>query len=912
MDNLNHLDEVENRDIELRFKLYKENPESVDDNWRVFFEGVEFAQLSKNKTSINTDGEYCQDVKLEFRVANLINGYRTRGHLFTKTNPVRERRQYTPTLALENFELNASYLDETFEAGNIIGLGKAKLSTIIAHLEATYCGSVGAEYKYIRRPEIIAWLEERMERSANSRSFSIEEKKRILQKINEAVAFENFVHTKYVGQKSFSLAGIEALIPALDAVIEFGADHGIKEFVIGMAHRGRLNVLANIMGKSYDDIFTEFESLEYDDDASFAGDVKYHLGYSSESVTTNGKKIHLSMAPNPSHLEAVDPVVQGIVRSRIDSTNVNEDTIAPILIHGDAAIAGQGVVYEVIQMSQLKGFKTGGTVHLVLNNQIGFTTTYLDARSSTYCTDVAKTTLSPVFHVNGDDVEAVVYTINLALEFRQKFHRDVFIDILGYRKYGHNENDEPRFTQPILYKAIAAHPNLREIYNQKLIEHGEIESNLVKEMEIEFKAVLQKQLDAAKQAKTFPAVHPPEYHEGTWKGLRFATKKDFEVSPDTGVDKNKLIDIGEKISTLPEGKKFFDKTVKLFADRKKMIQSGEKINWAMGELLAYGSLVEEGFPVWFSGQDVERGTFSHRHAVVPVEESEEQYSPLNKIKEDQATFYIYNSLLSEFAVLGFEYGYALSSPNTLVIWEAQFGDFTNGAQVIIDQYMSSAEDKWKQMAGLVLLLPHGYEGQGAEHSSARLERFLQLCAEDNMQVVNCTTPANFFHVLRRQLKRDFRKPLVVLTPKSLLRHPKCVSPLIDFTTGGFKEIIDDETADVSKITKVVFCSGKLYYELIAEKEKQNNASIAIVRMEQLYPFPAKQFQQIQMKYNKAKTFTWAQEEPENMGAWSYLMRVAKNVYLKLVSRPESASVATGSHHAHDREQQLLIEEVFKA
>jgi 2-oxoglutarate dehydrogenase E1 component len=917
----NYLAPEENREIENLFKQYQADPENVDDNWRIFFEGVEFAKLQNNTKQENNaprvskaelgNDELCQDVKLEFKVVNLINGYRTRGHLFTKTNPVRERRKYTPTLDLENFELNESHLEITFHAGNIIGLGEAKLKDIIAHLEATYCESVGAEYKYIRRPEIISWLEQKMERSANSHNFSLDEKKRILKKLNEAVAFENFIHTKYVGQKSFSLAGIEALIPALDAVIEYGAELGIKEFVIGMAHRGRLNVLANIMGKSYEEIFTEFESLEYDDDELFAGDVKYHLGYSSKVATDSGKEIHLTMAPNPSHLEAVDPVVQGIVRARLDNTGENENSIAPILIHGDAAIAGQGVVYEVIQMSQLRGFKTGGTIHLVLNNQIGFTTSYVDARSSTYCTDVAKVTLSPVFHVNGDDVEAVVYTINLAMEFRQRFHRDVFIDILGYRKFGHNENDEPRFTQPILYKAIAAHPNLREIYNQKLLELGEIENNLVKEMETEFKAFLQKNLETAKQAKALPAMQPPEYHLGTWEGLRFATKKDFEASPETGVDKNILTEIGLKISALPEGKKFFDKTVRLFSERQNMIKSGEKINWAMAELLAYGSLVREGFPVWFSGQDVERGTFSHRHAVIPVEESEEQYISLNTISDEQAPFYIYNSLLSEFAVVGFQYGYALSSPNTLSIWEAQFGDFTNGAQVIIDQYLSSSEDKWKQMTGLVLLLPHGFEGQGAEHSSARLERFLQLCAEENMQVVNCTTPANFFHVLRRQMKRDFRKPLIVMTPKSLLRHPRCISPLDDLATGSFKEIIDDPTADPAKVTKVVFCSGKLYYELLAEKEKQTNETIAFVRIEQLYPFPAKQFQQIITKYRPAKKLVWAQEEPENMGAWSYILRVVKNAFLHVNARAESASPATGSHLAHEREQKALIAEIFK-
>jgi len=907
MEKVNYLSEEENSRIKTIYDQYFKDPDSVEDNWRIFFEGVEFGQLknSEEKTISSSD-----QVRLEFKVINLINGYRNRGHLFTKTNPVRERRKYFPTLDIENFDLQETDLETVFHSGSLIGIGNAKLKDIIEHLEATYCGSVGAEYKYIRTPEVVEWLEQKMENSRNSKDFSIDEKKRILKKINEAVAFENFIHTKFIGQKRFSIEGCEGLIPALDGVIETGAEHGISEFVIGMSHRGRLNVLANILGKSYEEIFTEFEGLEYEEH-TFAGDVKYHLGYSSELVTDKGRQVQLSVAPNPSHLEAVDPIVQGMVRSKIDDIyDGDENKIVPILIHGDAAIAAQGVVYEVIQMSQLRGFKTGGTIHFIINNQIGFTTNYLDARSSTYCTDVAKVTLSPVFHVNADDVEALVYTIELALEFRQKFHRDVFIDMLGYRKYGHNEGDEPRFTQPLLYKAIASHPNLREIYSNKLLEQGEIESNLVKEMESEFKTLLQKDLETSKQVTKLSSAKITD-NLRDWNKLRFAEKSDFDFSPETGVDKKILLDIGVNISSLPEGKKFFDKTVRLFADRKTMIEKGEKINWAMAELLAYGTLVEEGFPVWFSGQDVERGTFSHRHAVIPVEDSEEHFIPLNNISKSQANFYIVNSLLSEYAVLGFEYGYALTSPETLVIWEAQFGDFTNGAQVIIDQYMSSAEDKWKQMNGIVLLLPHGYEGQGAEHSSARIERFLQLCATNNMQIVNCTTPANFFHVLRRQLKRDFRKPLVVLTPKSLLRHPRCISTLDDLATGKFNELIDDTTAKVSEVKRVVLCSGKIFYELLEQKEKDKKNDVAIIRIEQLYPFPEKQFQQLVSKYKKVSDWIWVQEEPENMGAWSYILQTVKTVSLKLISRPESASPATGSHHAHEREQKVLIGKVFE-
>jgi 2-oxoglutarate dehydrogenase E1 component len=889
-------------EVENLYQQFISDPEGVEPSWRDFFEGFEFARTSFGETK----GAIPEQLQKEFRVLNLVNGYRNRGHLFTDTNPVRERRKYSPTLDLENFGLNENDLETIFQAGTEIGIGPSKLKDIVAHLKETYCKSVGAEYKYIRTPEIINWLEKKMEGSRNSRAFSIEERKRILEKLNEAVAFENFVHTKFAGQKRFSLEGCETLIPALDAVIERGAERGIVEFVIGMSHRGRLNVLANILGKAYEEIFSEFEGLEYEQ-MTFAGDVKYHLGFSSNVETSSGKKIHLSVAPNPSHLEAVDPVVQGIVRAKIDNTpGGNENMIAPILIHGDAAIAGQGVVYEVTQMSQLKGFKTGGTVHLVINNQVGFTTNFIDGRSSTYCTDVAKVTLSPVFHVNADDVEALIYTIELAMEFRQKFHRDVFVDILGFRKYGHNEGDEPRFTQPLLYKLIAAHPNAREIYNQKLLSLGEVEANLVKEMETSFKALLEKNLEEAKQ-KTKNEISP--YLEGSWKGLRIAEEKDFDNSPDTGFEKEKLLAIGEKITSLPADKKFFNKTTKLFNDRKSMI-ANNRLDWAMGELLAYGTLLSENHPVRFSGQDVQRGTFSHRHAVVNLEDSEEQYVPLNNLSEGQAPFRIYNSLLSEYAVLGFEYGFSMSSPNSLVIWEAQFGDFMNGAQIIIDQYLTSAEDKWNRMNGLVLLLPHGYEGQGAEHSSARLERFLSSCAELNIQIVNCTTPANFFHAMRRQLKRDFRKPLVVFTPKSLLRHPRCVSSIDDLASGKFHELIDDGS-DGSKVTRVVLCSGKIFYELLEQKEKDQANHIALVRLEQLYPFPKKQFDALSAKYKNAKEWIWTQEEPENMGAWSYLMRTMKDVPLKVIARDESASPATGSHHAHEREQRELITKALR-
>ena len=885
------------------YRQYLVNPDSVDASWKQFFLGFDFARA---RFGDETD-VVPEKVDKEFKVINLINGYRSRGHLFTRTNPVRERRKYQPTLALENFGLASSDLETVFSAGQELGIGPAKLKDIVAHLDETYCQSVGAEYKYIRNPEIINWLQSRMEGSKNRQAFTIDEKKRILTKLNEAVAFENFLHTKFTGQKRFSLEGAESAIPALDAVIDAGAELGIKEFVLGMAHRGRLNVLANILGKSYEDIFAEFEGKEFDENA-FDGDVKYHLGFSTDVETMHKKKVHLSLTPNPSHLETVDPIVEGIVRAKLDETpDYTVNSIAPILIHGDAAIAAQGIVYEVIQMSLLKGYSTGGTIHLVINNQVGFTTNYTDARSSTYCTDIGKVTLSPVFHVNGDDVEALIYTIRLAMEYRQTFHQDVFIDILCYRKYGHNEGDEPRFTQPLLYKEIAKHLNPREIYNQKLLSEGIVEANLAKEMEKSFKDLLQSNLDNSKlREKT--KVTP--FMEGRWSEFRLSTPADFEQSPVTAVDKKTITAIAEKITSLPSDKQFFNKIVRLFDDRKQMMKEPGRLDWAMGELLAYATLMNEGYPVRVSGQDVERGTFSHRHAVIRLEDSEEQYVPLSNISDKQAPFYIYNSLLSEYGVLGFEYGYAFASPDSLVIWEAQFGDFGNGAQIIIDQYLSSAEDKWRRMNGLVMLLPHGYEGQGAEHSSARLERFLQLCAEYNMQIANCTTPANFFHLLRRQMHRDFRKPLVVFTPKSLLRHPKCVSTVADLTKGGFQEVIDDATANAKSIRRVVFCSGKVYYDLLERQEADKESGVAVVRIEQLYPFPQNQLDAIVTKYKNATELVWLQEEPENMGAWSFLLRTWTNAELKVIAREASASPATGSHKQHDKEQHLLVDKAF--
>ena len=902
MDRFSWLNSSNPEQIESLYESFKSNPESVDESWRTFFEGFEFARADYTKPSM--DGLQYPD---EFKVLNLIKGYRQRGHLFTKTNPVRTRRKYTPTLDIENFGLSKADLDREFQAGSEIGIGKAKLRDIVSHLEATYCGSVGVEYLYIRQPETVKWLREKMESSKNSYNFTDEERKYMFRHLSRAVLFEKFIHKKFPGQKRFSLEGAETMIPALDAIIEKGADLGTKEFIIGMPHRGRLNVLANIMKKPFHDIFSEFEGKEYEDE-SILGDVKYHLGYVTDRITTNNKNVKLTLAPNPSHLEAVNPVVEGMARAKIDKDyNRDNDKVCPILIHGDASIAGQGVVYEVVQMSGLSGYKTGGTVHFVVNNQVGFTTNYLDARTSTYCTDVAKTVLAPVFHVNGDDIEALAYTIQLAMQYRERFNTDVFIDLLCYRKYGHNEGDEPRFTQPILYKIIEKHPDPMQIYKEKLIGLGIIDDKEAKEVMAKINETFETNLALSKEDKTVDVTFVQE----KWHDIRKAEPEDFDSSPETGVAKNKIIELGKKISAVPEGVNLFRKIVRLQNSRRDMIEKTGMLDWAMGELLAYATLLEEGVAVRLSGQDVARGTFSHRHSVLKIEDSEEEYVPLNNLSDKQERFEVYNSLLSEYGVLGFEYGYSVMTPNNLTIWEAQFGDFNNGAQIIFDQYLSSAEDKWNVMNDLVIYLPHGYEGQGPEHSSGRLERFLTLSAEYNMQIINATTPANLFHVLRRQFYRPFRKPLIIFTPKSLLRHPRCVSPIEDFTKGGFREVIDDESADVSKIKKVVFCTGKIYYELLEEREKLKNESVAIVRIEQLFPLPKKQLKTIIDKYKNAETWLWTQEEPYNMGAWPYIHMEFKDVPLKAIARPPSGSPATGSSKFHYIRQRKIIEKTFE-
>lgn len=911
MDRFSFLNAVHPAYIADLYDKYLQYPDSIEPSWRAFFQGFDFGieNGSLEALGIEQNGqEIPENLLKEFQVIKLIDGYRTRGHLFTKTNPVRARRKYSPTLDLENFGLTEADLKTKFKAADILGIPETTLEEIVKHLQSIYCESIGIEYMYIRNPQEIQWIQDKLNINDNQPKYSDAQKKHILKKLNEAVSFESFLHTKYVGQKRFSLEGGESLIPALDTLIENAAEKGVEEFVMGMAHRGRLSTLTNIFGKSAKDIFSEFDGKDYALDI-FDGDVKYHLGWTSKRKTESGKEINLNIAPNPSHLETVGAIVQGIARAKQDDHHKgNAKAVLPIIVHGDAAIAGQGIVYEIVQMAQLDGYKTGGTIHIVVNNQIGFTTNYLDARSSTYCTDVGKVTLSPVLHVNADDAEAVVHAMSFALDFRMEFGRDVFIDLLGYRKYGHNEGDEPRFTQPKLYKAIAKHDNPRDIYVQKLIAQGVIEKGYIEQLEQEYKDRLEENLeDSRKIAKT--EVTP--FMQDEWEGYIYAEEDDMMEDVDTSVDLKQLTEIAEVITQLPKDKKFLRKISKLIEARHTMYFEDNQLDWAMGELLAYGTLLKEGHDVRISGQDVERGTFSHRHAVVKVEDSEEEIVLLNQLKGKQADFYIYNSLLSEYGVVGFDYGYAMASPITLTIWEAQFGDFSNGAQIMIDQYISAAEDKWKLQNGMVMFLPHGYEGQGAEHSSARMERYLQLCANDNMFVADVTTPANLFHLLRRQLKVKYRKPLIVFTPKSLLRHPKVVSTKEEFANGSFQMTIDDATAKPNTIKSLVFVTGKFYYDLLEKREELQRDDVALVRVEQLFPLPTEQMKAIIKKYKNANDIVWAQEEPRNMGAYAHiLMHFDEARNFRFCSRKPYAAPASGSSVRSKLRHAKVIESVF--
>jgi 2-oxoglutarate dehydrogenase E1 component len=902
MDNNSWIHHMSPQEIEDLYLQYKKDPSSVDEEWFKFFQGFDFASANYPIQKKQDSAAY---VGKEFNVIELIQAYRQRGHYFTQTNPVRKRRTYTPDLSLSNFGLDESDLDTVFAAGNEVGLGSTSLRNILQLLQQTYCNQLGVEYMYIRLPEIVEWLQEKMESVRNNPVFNPEEQKQLLVQLSQSVFFEKFLQKRFPGQKRFSLEGSENFIPAIHHMLQYASDMGVKEVVFGMAHRGRLNMLANVMKKPINQMLAEFDGREYDE-FHLLGDVKYHLGFVSKQKYGKANDVTLTLCPNPSHLEAVGPVVQGIVRAKAREYQNRYNSVIPVVVHGDASVSGQGVVYEQIQMSELPAHKVGGTIHIVINNQIGFTTDYLDGRSSIYCTDVAKVIQSPIFHVNGDNIEAIAYTMQLALEYRMKFNKDVFIDLLCYRRYGHNESDEPKYTQAQLYKAIESHENPLVIYSKVLIEKNIISQDSMVEMEQTYFSEMD---DSLQNSKSLEKLHIKPFMYEQWKDIPRGDEDHIYSEVHTAVDVDVLVEIGRKINTLPKDIDVYSKLKRLLESRLNMLET-DTIDWGFAEQLAFASLLNEGTHVRICGQDVERGTFSHRHAVVNHLDTTQKYLPLNHIRNGQAQFEIYNSLLSEYAVLGFEYGYALTNPHDLIIWEAQFGDFSNGAQIVIDQFISSAEEKWSVMNNLVLFLPHGYEGQGPEHSSARMERFLNLCANYNMDVVQCSTPANFFHVLRRHIKRPYRKPLVLFTPKSLLRHPLCVSQIDQFTETDFSLLIDDSSIDKNQVSHIVLCSGKVYYDLMEQREKKNNTSTAFVRIEQLYPFPFENVKKILQQYEHVQKFTWVQDEPANMGAWAFVSRWLRPMGFKLISRPLSTSPATGSYILHKQRQQKIFDKVF--
>lgn len=901
--------------IESIYSQYLSNPETIDPELKKFFEGFDYAFNKTNgiatastatasTPNVSTD----VDINKEFQVYSYIHKFRKKGHLIATTNPIRPRKDRKPYLSLADFNLTEADLENSFYAGNTLGLGKAKLKDIIAKLHKIYAGNIGIQYTYMNRKEAFDWTQAKFE-ELMERKFTFEERKRILHKLNYGVIFEKFLNKKFIGQKRFGLEGGESMIPGLDTILTEAAEHGVKEVVIGMAHRGRLNVLANILRKTYDQIFSEFDGVMPTDMTMGSGDVKYHLGFRSQVLTANEKEINIQLLPNPSHLEAVNPVVAGFTRAKADALYNNDcRQILPILIHGDAAIAGQGIIYEQLQMSKLEGYEVGGTIHFVINNQIGFTTDFEDARSADYCTSIAAMMHCPVLHVNGDDPEAVVKAAIFATEYRQKFNEDVFIDMVCYRKHGHNEGDEPKFTQPHLYALIDKHQDPREVYTKFLLENGEPQlQTLAKEMEEVFWNELQDRLDENKQN---PFPYTRQEPENKWAELRRANPEDFLQSPNTAITETSLRNLFDKIMTLPDGFKPLRKIEKLLNDKKQLFLNEGKIDWATGELIAYASLLANGHNVRLSGEDVKRGTFSHRHAVLRDENANLEHNRLNNINDNQGKFYVYNSLLSEYAVLGFDYGYAMANPINLVIWEAQYGDFANGAQIIIDQYITSGEEKWTTQNGLVMLLPHGYEGGGPEHSSARLERFLQMSAEYNIYVTNITTAANFFHALRRQLAQPFRKPLINFAPKANLRHISSYSSIEEFTNGGFQEVLDDNNIiDPHTVKRVVLCSGKIYFDLLEKQKKENRQDVALIRLEQIYPLPKKQLAAIHEKYKGAQ-WLWVQEEPRNMGAASFLKMNLDTIVLGYLTRQASAATATGFAKKHVQEQNALVEEAF--
>ncbi|MBP7866724.1 MAG: 2-oxoglutarate dehydrogenase E1 component [Acidobacteria bacterium] len=899
--------------LDALFRRFVSDPASVDPGLRHFFEGF---QLGCVEGGAGVAGEAGFDPagveheRKEFQVLALIHEYRTRGHLFTPTNPVRTRRCYTPDLNKTRFGLDEADLDHVFHAGREVGLGPATLRDILSLMEETYCTAIGAEYMFVRVPERVRWLRERMESTRNRPAFTIDRKRAILDSLSRAVVFENFLHAKFPGQKRFSVSGGESLIPALEALVSHGAQVGVREIVASMAHRGRINVLANVFGKPWRDLFEEFEGCSWEDEI-YAGDVKYHLGWHGSVSPEPGREIILNLVPNPSHLEAGGTVAQGFARARIEHFHGGDASRAlPVIVHGDAALSAQGVVYELVQMAGLEAHRTGGTLHLAVNNQIGFTTPYLEGRTSTYCTDVAKVTLSPVFHVNADDVEAVVLAVEMALEYRQAFQSDVFIDLLGYRRYGHNESDEPRFTQPKLYRAIAEHPDPMTLYRRKLAAEGIVTEHESLALERGLTERLAAELKAARE-ESAPHCHYMNFCDRR----RRPSDLDLVSSPPTGVPEENLSAAARAAFHIPESVAAFGKIRKIYDGHLENFFNRKRVDWAMAELLALGTLALDGVPVRLCGQDSERGTFSHRHAVVTDEVTEAKHAPLQHLAPGQAPVSVYNSLLSEYAALGFEYGYARGCPNGLTLWEAQFGDFANGAQIVVDQYLAAAEAKWNELNGVVLLLPHGYEGQGPEHSSARIERFLQLCTGGNLVVAQPSTPASYFHLLRRHARWPVRPPLVVFTPKSLLRRPECADTPADLAGGVFHPLLDDGEADPAAIRQVLLCSGRIYYDLAARRRERGALDTALVRLEQLHPLtPA--LGDLPGRYPAAVRWAWVQDEPENMGPALFLRLKLPGLApafagIEVVARRESGAPATGFHDIHDREQRQILEKAFR-
>ena len=890
--------------LEAEYLRWQQNPAAVDPAWQMFFTGAEFAGngIAQKKPSGPTG-----DLRLQTGVVRLTNWYRQCGHLQADLNPLADGPPPPcKLLALENFGLSDADLNTTIDASMYFGMeGPARFGDLIDALKESYCGTTGVEFMHIDDLDARKWVARRVEPTHSRPQLSTRDRYRVLMTLHWAGLFENYLHTKYVGQKRFSLEGGETLLPMLDAIVERGPALGVQELVIGMAHRGRLNVLANVLHKPLDAIFNEFEDHYLPESTKDGdGDVKYHMGFSADVKTSDGGSVHLSLSPNPSHLEIVNPVVEGRVRAKQRLFgDTDRSRGVPVLIHGDAAMAGQGVVAETFNMMNLAGYRTGGTIHIVVNNQIGFTTGPRDSRSTQYCTDIAKFVQAPVFHVNGDDPEAATHVARLALEYRQAFKKDVVIDLVCYRKYGHNEGDEPSFTQPLEYKQIKAKKPVQQIFTERLVAAGTITQEEADAIDAQFKGELDEALKRVKGSPPKPKKMPA--FSGRWAGLA----RDYSHDrAETAVSMDVLDRIAGAFAAVPPGFQLHPTVKKLYADKRRDDIKGRKpLDWGTAEALAYGSLVLEGNPVRLSGQDSRRGTFSHRHAFYYDQETGAPYCPLANLDSGQAPFDVYDSCLSEVAVLGFEYGYSLDDPSTLVIWEAQFGDFANGAQVVVDQFIASGESKWNRASGITLLLPHGYEGQGPEHSSARPERFLQLCAEDNIQVCNFTSPANFFHALRRQVKRPFRKPLVVMTPKSLLRHPQAVSPVDEFTKGRFREVIGDDAVPAAKVRRVVLCTGKVYYDLLAKRDEAKRQDVALVRLEQLYPWPETALRRVLAAWPDARV-VWAQEEPQNMGGWFFVEPRLREqgVEAGYVGRDPSASPAAGSHFVHKHEQADLV------